>query len=73
MKLDQDLFAFTVIAVAFIALCGFLTYVKLTADTYPTSAEDCPPQHVYIDYGETPQVGCWPEGTARELGVWPWP
>lgn len=33
MKLDQDLFAFTVIAVAVISLFGFLTYVKLTADT----------------------------------------
>lgn len=73
MKLDQDLFAFTVIVVAFIALCGVLTYVKLTHDSYPESTEDCPPGHVYIDYGETPQRGCWPEGAARDMGVWPWP
>ena len=33
----------------------------------------CPPRHVYIDYGETPQAGCWPEGVARQYGVWPPP
>ena len=37
------------------------------------SVDDCPPGHVYIDYGETPQVGCMPEGVAREIGVWPKP
>lgn len=48
-------------------------WVALTRDHYPQSTEDCPPGHVYIDYGETPQAGCWPEGVARELGVWPRP
>lgn len=48
-------------------------WAVLTRDHYPQSSADCPPDHVYIDYGETPQVGCWPEGVARELGVWPWP
>lgn len=50
------------------AVAGFLP-----RERYPESTEDCPPGHVYIDYGETPQAGCWPEGVARELGVWPWP
>lgn len=45
----------------------------ITRDTYPQDTGDCPPDHVYIDYGETPQRGCWPEGVARELGVWPRP
>lgn len=39
----------------------------------PESQSDCPTGHVYIDYGETPQVGCMPEGVAREIGVWPKP
>lgn len=73
MRFDEELAAMTVIILAFLAFVGVLTYVKLTTDTYPTSTEDCPPGHVYIDYGETPQVGCWPEGVARELGVWPRP
>lgn len=54
--------------IIFGAMWGILTH-----DSYPESTEDCPPGHVYIDYGETPQVGCWPEGVARELGVWPRP
>lgn len=41
--------------------------------SYPTSTEDCPPGHVYIDYGETPQAGCWPEGVAQQMGVYPEP
>ena len=45
----------------------------VTHDTYPQSSEDCPPGHVYIDYGETPQAGCWPEGVAQQMGVWPEP
>lgn len=73
MKIDQELFTLAVIMVSFFALCGVLVHAKLTADTYPGSTEDCPPRHVYIDYGETPQAGCWPEGAARELGVWPKP
>lgn len=61
-------------AVLFLMLVAGLGYEIVNAfflDTYPESTEDCPPGHVYIDYGETPQVGCWPEGVARELGVWP--
>ena len=73
MKLSEELTALTVIIVAFFALCGFLVYAKITADTYPQDPGDCPPQHVYIAHGETPQAGCWPEGAARELGVWPKP
>lgn len=73
MKLDQDLFAVTVIMVSFFAVCGVLVYTKLTADPYPDSTEDCPPGHVYIDYAETPQAGCWPEGVARQIGVYPEP
>lgn len=72
MRIDEELFALTVIMVCFFTLCGYLVYVART-DTYPTSAEDCPAGHVYIDYGETPQAGCWPEGVARQMGVYPEP
>lgn len=70
MKIDQELFTLTVIMVSFFALCGYLVHVAHTSTTYP---QDCPPGHVYIDYGETPQAGCWPEGAARQLGIWPQP
>lgn len=73
MKFNEELAALTVIMVAFFVVCGVLVYTKLTADPYPASTADCPPGHVYIDHGETPQAGCWPEGAARELGVWPRP
>ena len=73
MKFNEELFALTVIMVSFFALCGLLTYVKITGDTYPARTEDCPPGHVYIAHGETPQAGCWPEGVARQMGVWPKP
>lgn len=49
------------------------TWNVVTHGDYPQSTSDCPPGHVYIDYGETPQAGCWPEGVAREMGVWPQP
>lgn len=61
------------IVVCFAVIIFGAMWSILTHDSYPESTEDCPPGHVYIDYGETPQVGCWPEGVARELGVWPWP
>lgn len=48
-------------------------WTVLTRDTYPESTTDCPPGHVYIDYGETPQAGCWPEGVAKQIGVYPEP
>lgn len=73
MKFSDELTALTVIIVAFFAVCGVLVYAKLTADDYPESTADCPPGHVYIAHGETPQAGCWPEGVAREMGVWPRP
>lgn len=42
--------------------------------TPPTpQPSDCPAGHVYIDYGETPQAGCWPEGVAQQMGVYPEP
>lgn len=34
-------------------------------------ADACPAGHVRVEHGEIPQTGCMPEGTARELGVWP--
>lgn len=61
------------ISAAFTVVLIGTAWTVLTRDHYPQSSADCPPDHVYIDYGETPQVGCWPEGVARELGVWPWP
>lgn len=73
MKFSDELTALTVIIVAFFAVCGVLVYTKLTADTYPQSTDDCPLGHVYIDHGDTPQAGCWPEGAARQIGVWPRP
>lgn len=54
-------------------IAGLLIWGEYNREHYPESTADCPPGHVYIGYGETPQVGCWPEGVARELGVWPWP
>lgn len=55
-----------------IALVGAVTGL-LPREHYPQSTADCPPQHVYVDWGETPQAGCWPEGVARQMGVWPKP
>lgn len=54
-------------------IAGLLIWGAYTHDTYPASTADCPPGHVYIDYGETPQAGCWPEGVARQMGVYPEP
>ena len=59
----------TVVAV----IGGLIIWGEYNRHSYPESTEDCPPGHVYIDHGETPQAGCWPEGAARELGVWPRP
>ena len=61
------------VAVCFAVVVIGGVWTSVTRDTYPESTEDCPPGHVYIDYGETPQAGCWPEGVAREIGVWPKP
>lgn len=49
------------------------TLSVITREHYPESTADCPPGHVYIDHGETPQAGCWPEGAARQIGVYPEP
>jgi len=54
-------------------IAGLLIWGEYNRTTYPETTADCPPNHVYIDYGETPQAGCWPEGVAKELGVWPKP
>lgn len=54
-----------------LVLTGITAVWAINHDPYPQSTRDCPPGHVYIDSGETPQSGCWPEGAARELGVWP--
>lgn len=35
----------------------------------PRSSADCPPGHVYVDWGETPQAGCMPEAVAESLGI----
>ena len=71
MKFDEDA---TVIIVAILVMFGMVGYIAyLNHDTYPESTADCPPGHVYIDYGETPQAGCWSEGVARQMGVWPQP
>lgn len=61
------------ISVAFAVIIIGGVWNRLTHDTYPQSTADCPPGHVYIDYGETPQAGCWPEGVARQMGVYPEP
>lgn len=53
---------------ALAALC-FLAGVILSPSPQATEDIQCPPNHVLIDYGEIPQAGCMPEGTARELGV----
>lgn len=63
----------SLISVAFAVVLIGGTLSVITRDTYPESTEDCPPGHVYIDHGETPQAGCWPEGVARQIGVYPEP
>lgn len=54
-------------------LAGLVIWFEYNRTGYPESTADCPPRHVYIDWGETPQPGCMPEGVARELGVYPKP
>jgi len=61
------------ISVAFAVIVVGGTLSVITRDPYPQSTDDCPPGHVYIDWGETPQAGCWPEGVARQIGVYPEP
>lgn len=63
----------SLISVAFAVVLIGGTLSVITRDPYPESTNDCPPGHVYIDYGETPQAGCWPEGVAQQMGVWPRP
>ena len=63
----------SLISVAFAVVLIGGTLSVITRDPYPESTNDCPPRHVYIDHGETPQAGCWPEGAARQIGVWPKP
>lgn len=71
MKFDEDTVVITVGMLAMLGVVGYIAY--LDHDTYPESQADCPPGHVYIDYGETPQAGCWPEGAALQIGVYPEP
>lgn len=59
MKFDEDAAAIIVGMLAMLGMVGYIAY--LDHDTYPESTADCPPGHVCIDYGETPQAGCWPE------------
>lgn len=54
-------------------LAGLVIWFEYTRTAYPESTADCPPRHVYIDWGETPQTGCMPEAVARELNVYPKP
>lgn len=69
---SADRLALAILA-ATTVLAGIVIWNEYHRDTYPTSTNDCPPQHIYIDWGETPQAGCWPEGAARELGTYPKP
>lgn len=62
-----------IISVSATVLIIGTAWAVLTRDHYPQDTGDCPPRHVYIDYGETPQAGCWPEGAARQIGVYPEP
>lgn len=74
MRKDPTFVVMACYTSAAIALVIILAAWSFTPrDPYPQSTDDCPPGHVYIDYGETPQAGCWPEGVAREMGVWPQP
>ena len=59
-------------AVIALTLVGAVTGL-LPREHYPDSTADCPPGHVYIDHGETPQAGCWPEGAAQQMGAYPEP
>lgn len=60
------------VAVLALAVLYALLIVVAARSTTPTlDRSDCPPDHVYIDYGETPQRGCVPVGMAVELGIWP--
>lgn len=49
------------------------TAASVTASYYerrePASTEQCPPGHVFINWGEIPQTGCFPVGAARALGL----
>lgn len=62
-----------VLAIMLGILAGLVIWFEYTRDAYPESTADCPPRHVYIDWGETPQPGCMPEAVARELNVYPKP
>lgn len=62
-----------VLAIMLSCLAGLVIWFEYTRTGYPASTADCPPRHVYIDGGETPQPGCMPEGVARELNVYPKP
>ena len=74
MRDDTALVAMVLlISVAFVVVLIGGTLSVITRDPYPESTADCPPGHVYIAHGETPQAGCWPEGVARQMGVWPKP
>lgn len=74
MRDDKDLVAMVwVVVLCFAVIVIGMVWSIATRDTYPESTDDCPPGHVYIDHGETPQAGCWPEGVARQMGVWPEP
>lgn len=74
MRDDTALVAMVwLVALCFAVVVIGATWSVITREHYPESTEDCPPGHVYIDHGETPQAGCWPEGVARQMGVWPEP
>lgn len=65
MKFDEDA---AVIIVGLLVMFGMVGYIAyLDHDTYPETADDCPPGHVYITT-HTPQAGCVPEALAQHIG-----
>lgn len=61
------------VVVAVLVLVLVAINERMNVPGYPTSTADCPPGQVYVDWGETPQPGCVPEGVARNLNIYPKP
>lgn len=72
-KFDTAEAGLIVLVIVLGCLAGMVIWLEYNRPTYPASTADCPPGHVYVDWGDTSRPGCMPEGVARELNVYPKP